>query len=101
MKICTATMADLDALAAVEARCFPAAEAASREDLAARLRTHNAGKGSRYVRARLPARLAYYEVFSQKSAAMRREAALKALSHREKAALAAAFRPQEREVLTP
>lgn len=70
-------------------------------DLAARLHTHNAGKGSRYVRARLPARLAYYEVFSEKSAAMRREAALKALSHREKAALAAAFRPQEREVLTP
>ena len=54
-----------------------------------------------YVRARLPARLAYYEVFSDKSAALRREAALKALSHREKAALAAAFRPQEREVLTP
>lgn len=70
-------------------------------DLAARLRAHNAGKGSRYVRARLPVRLAYYEVFSEKSAAMRREAALKALSHREKAALAAAFRPQEREVLTP
>lgn len=70
-------------------------------DLAARLRTHNAGKGSRYVRARLPARLAYYEVFSDKSTAMRREAALKALSHREKAALAAAFHPQEREVLTP
>ena len=70
-------------------------------DLAARLRPHNAGKGSRYVRARLPARLAYYEIFSEKSAALRREAALKALSHREKAALAAAFHPQEREVLTP
>lgn len=70
-------------------------------DLTRRLAAHNAGKGSRYVRARLPARLAYYEVFSDKSAAMRREAALKALSHREKAALAAAFRPQEREVLTP
>ena len=40
MKIRTATMADLDALAAVEARCFPAAEAASREELAARLRAY-------------------------------------------------------------
>ena len=40
MKIRTAPMADLDALAAVEARCFPAAEAASREELAARLRAY-------------------------------------------------------------
>ena len=35
----TATLADLDAVAAVEAACFPAAEAATREELADRL-TH-------------------------------------------------------------
>ena len=35
----TATLADLDAVAAVEAACFPAAEAATREELAGRL-TH-------------------------------------------------------------
>ena len=32
MEITTATMADLDALAAIEAACFPAAEAATREE---------------------------------------------------------------------
>lgn len=40
MEITTATMADLDALAAIEAACFPAAEAATREELAARLSTY-------------------------------------------------------------
>ena len=33
-------MEDLDALAAIEAACFPAAEAATREELAARLSTY-------------------------------------------------------------
>lgn len=37
MELRHATAADLDAIAAVEAACFPAAEAASRRDLAARL----------------------------------------------------------------
>lgn len=37
MQIRTATMADLDALAAVEAECFPPAEAATREEFAERL----------------------------------------------------------------
>ena len=38
----TASMADLDAIARVEAECFPAAEAATREEFAERL-THYAG----------------------------------------------------------
>ena len=33
----TATLADLDAVAAVEAACFPAAEAASKEEFAERI----------------------------------------------------------------
>lgn len=37
MEIRTATLADLDAVAAVEAACFPPAEAASREEFAQRL----------------------------------------------------------------
>lgn len=37
MHIRTATMADLDAVTAVEAACFPAAEAATRDEFAARL----------------------------------------------------------------
>ena len=37
MEIRTASMDDLDAIAALEAKCFPAAEAASRESFRARL----------------------------------------------------------------
>ena len=37
MKIRTATLNDLDALAAVEAECFPAAEAATKKDFENRL----------------------------------------------------------------
>lgn len=37
MKIRTATMADLEAIAAVEAECFPPAEAATKEEFASRL----------------------------------------------------------------
>ena len=37
MKIRTATLNDLDALTAVEAECFPAAEAATRKDFENRL----------------------------------------------------------------
>ena len=40
MNIRTATLEDLDAVAAVEAACFPAAEAATREELAERLREY-------------------------------------------------------------
>ena len=42
MEITTATMADLDALAAIEAACFPAAEAAAREEIEERLRVYAA-----------------------------------------------------------
>ena len=37
MKIRTATLADLEAIAAVEAECFPPAEAATKEEFAGRL----------------------------------------------------------------
>lgn len=40
MRIRTATMEDLAAVTAVEAACFPAAEAATEEDFAARLRVY-------------------------------------------------------------
>ena len=42
MEITTATLADLDALAAIEAACFPAAEAAVREEIEERLRVYAA-----------------------------------------------------------
>lgn len=53
-------------------------------DLAHRLKVHNEGNGAKYTRARRPVTLAYKETFSSKSEAMKREAALKTLTHAEK-----------------
>lgn len=53
-----------------------------------RVAAHNAGTGARYTRARRPVELVYLERCCGKSEALRREAALKALSHGEKQRLA-------------
>ena len=53
-------------------------------DLEKRLETHNAGKGAKYTRARLPVKLVYYEVFETKEEAMSREVKIKKLSRQEK-----------------
>lgn len=53
-------------------------------DLEKRLAAHNAGRGGKYTRARCPVTLTYYEVFSTKKEAMRREAAIKKLPRLEK-----------------
>ncbi len=53
-------------------------------DLENRLRQHNAGRGSKYVRSRLPAQLRYTESYDTRNEAMRREYALKKLSRSEK-----------------
>jgi len=53
-------------------------------DLPRRLKTHAAGKASRYTRSRLPVRLAYTEPQPSKSRALKREAAIKKLSRRQK-----------------
>ncbi len=53
-------------------------------NLAKRIKIHNAGKGARYTRGRLPVELLYYEVFSTKQAAQKREAQIKKLSRQEK-----------------
>lgn len=60
-------------------------------DLERRVKCHNAGKGAKYTRPRLPVRLAYFEEFDTKEAAMRREAAIKKLSKARKEALVAEF----------
>ena len=57
-------------------------------DLAARLATHNAGRGAKYTRARLPVKLIYEEKVADRGAAQRREHAIKRLSRAEKRALA-------------
>jgi len=49
-------------------------------DLGRRLDQHNNGDGAKYTRARRPVRLVYREEAADKSAALRREIALKRLS---------------------
>lgn len=46
-------------------------------DIKKRLATHNAGKGAKYTRARLPVELIYVEQFNHKNAAMSAEVKLK------------------------
>lgn len=60
-------------------------------DLEARVQAHNEGQGARYTRSRRPVRLAYWEFQPTRSAAQRREAALRRLSREQKVALVAAF----------
>jgi putative endonuclease len=57
-------------------------------DLRAHLKAHNAGRGAKYTRARLPVKLIYQETVPDRSAALRREHAIKRLSRAEKRALA-------------
>jgi putative endonuclease len=59
-------------------------------DLPKRLEAHTAGKASKYTRSRLPVTLAYAEPRKSKSAALKREAAIKRLSRPQKLALIAA-----------
>ncbi|SCY97104.1 GIY-YIG nuclease family protein [Alkaliphilus peptidifermentans] len=61
-------------------------------DLENRLEAHNSGKASKYTRARLPVHFVYWEEFSTRIEAQKREAALKALTRRKKEELVAAFK---------
>jgi len=53
-------------------------------DLSRRLAAHRAGKASAYTRARRPLRLVYREAARDRSAALRREAAIKRLTRKAK-----------------
>ena len=57
-------------------------------DLARRVAVHNAGKGAKYTKSRLPVTLVYFEEFDSEHAARSREWHLKRLTHAEKEALA-------------
>ncbi len=59
-------------------------------DLGRRFERHAAGRGARYTRSRLPVTLAYEENARDRGAALRREAALKALTRAQTLALIAA-----------
>ena len=56
-------------------------------NLEKRLEAHNAGKGAKYTKARLPVELVYYEQFDTKEEAMKREFAIKQMSRKQKDAL--------------
>ncbi len=56
-------------------------------DLPRRLALHNAGLASRYTRTRLPVRIVYQEDCPDRSTALKREYALKALAREEKLSL--------------
>jgi predicted GIY-YIG superfamily endonuclease len=56
-------------------------------DVQRRCRQHNAGTASRYTRSRRPTRLVYQEEQPDRSTALKREAAIKALSRKQKEAL--------------
>ena len=53
-------------------------------DVARRLKEHRAGKGAKYTRSRGPLELVYQEDCPDKSAALKRELEIKALSRAEK-----------------
>ena len=53
-------------------------------DLDRRLAAHNAGKGGKYTRVRLPVTLVYHEEFETKEEAMSREYAIKQMTRAQK-----------------
>lgn len=57
------------------------------KDLEKRLRTHAAGKGAKYTRARLPVTLVYTEVFETEHEARSRECGIKRLTRSQKLSL--------------
>lgn len=58
-------------------------------DLPRRLAAHSSGRGAKYTRSRLPVALVWREEQPDKSAALRRERQIKALSRAEKLRLIA------------
>jgi putative endonuclease len=59
-------------------------------DVGSRVAAHNAGLGARYTRARRPVEVVHVERKRSRSTALKREAAIKALSRNGKLALVAA-----------
>ena len=66
-------------------------------DLCRRTREHNQGKGAKYTRSRLPVELVYYEMYDNKTDAMRREYNLKQLTRVEKLKLIEEFHRGEKK----
>ncbi|MFW2403559.1 MAG: GIY-YIG nuclease family protein [Gammaproteobacteria bacterium] len=58
-------------------------------DVDARIEQHNAGRGAKYTRGRRPVKLMYFEPADHRSAALRREIAIKRLKLADKRKLIA------------
>lgn len=56
-------------------------------NVAKRVKTHNSGKGAKYTKTRRPVKLLYQEKTADKSAALKREIAIKKLTRKEKESL--------------
>ena len=54
------------------------------DDLDKRFQMHLSGKGAKYTRAHKPVKIVYSKEFQTKSEAMKEEARIKKLSHKEK-----------------
>jgi len=57
------------------------------EDVDSRCKQHNAGTASLYTRSRRPVSLVYQEPYPSRSLALKREAAIKAMSRQQKESL--------------
>ena len=62
-----------------------------------RIKSHNDGTGAKYTKSRRPVTLAYLEEFETKSEAMKREAALKKMTHKQKEELVAEWENQGKQ----
>ena len=60
-------------------------------DLEKRLLAHNAGKGAKYTKNRIPVEIVYFEEYEDKSEAMKREYAIKQLTREQKEKLIRCF----------
>lgn len=60
-------------------------------DVSARVQKHSTGRGARYTRSRLPVELVFVQRVKDKSSALKRELAIKALLRTEKVALIARY----------
>lgn len=60
-----------------------------------RLCVHQSGKGAKYTRSHLPVSLVYWEELADRSAAMRREAALKKYTRAQKLELVRSFQLEQ------
>jgi len=54
------------------------------KDLDERTRQHENGKGAKYTKSHRPQKVAYVEIFNSRSSAMKRERAIKKLTHQQK-----------------